>query len=151
MNSQAHIDHTSTSLSDCWVFLLPQSRPGYVTCPHLQQVSVKANPLVLFLVCLHPLVYLLPLILSGTPQLSAFFPSHPFAPLSTEATLLHPFLHQGPAFLSGLRSMLASFRERKRSVRKCFYQPAIRCDVRLWKPQHGRCAVFSVTPRGIAA
>lgn len=56
--------------------------------PHLLQVSIKANPFVLFLVCLHLFVYLLCLILSGTLQLCTLLAYFPF-PVFFACTLVN--------------------------------------------------------------
>lgn len=71
-----HIDHTVYEFSVGFSSSLNVSLR--FRCPHLLQVSIKANPFMLFLVCLHLFVYLLSLILSGTLQLCtlwAYFPS----------------------------------------------------------------------------
>lgn len=62
----------------CGIFRLPECSTVHSRRPHLVQVSIKANPLGLFLLCLHLFVYLFCLILPGSLQLCpvlAFFPS----------------------------------------------------------------------------
>lgn len=120
-----HIDHTAYMSFQCVGFSSSMNVSLRFRCPHLLQVSIKANPFVLFLVCLHLFVCLLSLILSETLQLCtllAYFPSPVFlcAFLSTKAALPHPYLHQRPVLLWGPQSMMASFRERKWSVRRAF-------------------------------
>lgn len=144
-----HFDHTAYMSFQFVGFSSSLNVALCFRCPHLLQVSIKANPFVLFLVCLHLFVYLLsyPLWNPSALYSLSLFPLSCFlrALLSTQAALLHPCLHQRPVLLLGPRSVLASFRERKWSVRKCFYQQVIWYDVRLWKPQCERCAVFSQT------
>lgn len=144
-----HINHSCHEFSVCGVFQLPECGVVHFRCPHLLQVSIEVNPLVLFLVCLRLFVFLLCLILGNPSALYSLslLPLSCFslALLSTKAAQLRPYLHQRPVLLLGPQSMLASFRERKWSVSKGFYQQVIWCDVRLWKPQRKRCAVFSQT------
>lgn len=73
-----HIDHTAYMSFQFVGFSSSLNVALRFRCPHLLQVSIKANPFVLFLVCLHLFVYLLCLIPSGTLQLCAllaYFPS----------------------------------------------------------------------------
>lgn len=73
-----HIDHTAYMSFQFVGFSSSMNVSLRFRCPHLLQVSIKANPFVLFLVGLHLFVYLLSLILSETLRLCtllAYFPS----------------------------------------------------------------------------
>lgn len=89
-----HIDHTAYMTFQFVGFSSFLNAALRFRCPHLLQVSIKANPFVLFLVCLHLFVYLLCLILSGSLQLCALF-AYFVSPLSCVHTCqqkLHSFI-----------------------------------------------------------
>lgn len=73
-----HFDHTAYMSFQFVGFSSSLNVALRFRCPRLLQVSIKANPFVLFLVCLHLFVYLLCLILSGTLQLCTLLAYFPF-------------------------------------------------------------------------